>query len=277
MSDDPEPSDDAPLVRQWTGDMDAPESLSLGGAELVLFTKRWREADRPNQDAVAVVAFGDARLVLAVADGAGGQPAGDRASEAAVRTFGETVRDAALGGLPLREAVFQGFDRANAAVIDLGVGAATTLVVAELEGATLRTYHAGDSRALVCGQKGLLKLLTAAHSPVGHAVQAGILEEDEALHHEELHLVSNVLGGDDMRVEMGAPLELAGHDTLLLASDGVFDNLSPEEIVEQVRKGPLLAAMGGLIGVIDARMTGDDPEAPSKPDDVSLIGLRRSR
>jgi serine/threonine protein phosphatase PrpC len=276
VSDDPESPSDVPLLREWTGDMDGAESLTLGGAQLVVFTRRCPEVDRPNQDAVALVALGDERLVIAVADGAGGQPAGDRASEAAVSTFAATVREVA-DGHPLREAILQGFDRANRAVIDLGVGAATTLVVAELEGALLRTYHAGDSRALVCGQRGALKLLTAAHSPVGHAVQAGILEEDEALHHEELHFVSNVLGGDDMRVEMGAPLELADHDTVLLASDGVFDNLGPEEIVEQVRKGPLPEAIGALIDTIDRRMTGDDPDAPSKPDDVSLIGLRRSR
>lgn len=255
--------------------MEGTESLRIGAAELVVYTTRCPEVERPNQDAIGVVALGPDQLVLAVADGAGGQPAGDRASEAAVAALCETVREAE--GLPLREAVLQGFDRANAAVLALGVGAATTLVVAELEGATLRTYHAGDSRALVCGKRGLLKLLTAAHSPVGHAVQAGILEEDEALHHEELHLVSNMIGGDDMRVEMGAPLELASLDTVLLASDGVFDNLGPEEIVEHVRKGPLQSAADTLIEAIARRMQGDDPAAPSKPDDVSLICLRRAR
>ncbi len=257
--------------------MEKPESVRHGPADLIVFTERCPGVDRPNQDAVGLVPLGEGRLVLAVADGAGGQPAGDRASESAIRAFCETVTQAATDGHPLREAVLQGFDRANAAVLALGVGAATTLVVAELEGWTLRTYHAGDSRALACGQRGLLKLLTAAHSPVGHAVQAGILEEEEALHHEELHLVSNMLGGDDMRVEMGAPLELANRDTVLLASDGVFDNLGPEEIVEHVRKGPLDEAAAKLIAAIGRRMTGDDPEAPSKPDDVSLICLRRSR
>jgi len=257
--------------------MVASESLRLGPAELVVFTTRCPDVERPNQDAAALVVLGDGALVMAVADGAGGQPAGDRASVAAIAAFGATVTEAQTHGHPLREAVLQGFDRANAAVLELGVGAATTLVVAELDGWTLRTYHAGDSRALVCGQRGLLKLLTAAHSPVGHAVQAGILEEDEALHHEELHLVSNMVGGDDMRVEMGAPLELANRDTVLLASDGVFDNLGPEEIVETVRKGSLKDASDALIAAIDERMMGDDPAAPSKPDDVSLICLRRSR
>lgn len=257
--------------------MQAPEAVRLGPADLIVFTERCPGVERPNQDAIGLIPLGDGRMVLAVADGAGGQPAGDRASESAIAAFCETVNQAATDGHPLREAVLQGFDRANAAVLGLGVGAATTLVVVELEGWTLRSYHAGDSRALVCGQRGLLKLLTAAHSPVGHAVQAGILEEDEALHHEELHLVSNMLGGDDMRVEMGAPLDLATHDTVLLASDGVFDNLGPEEIVEHVRKGPLAEASDALIAAIGHRMSGDDPEAPSKPDDVSLICLRRSR
>ena len=257
--------------------MSAPERLALSAFELSVFTRGCPGADRANQDAIGVVAIDDNRLVLAVADGAGGQPAGDKASEAAVRTFGLTVQRVALEGVPLREAVLQGFDAANSAVVDLGVGAATTLVVAELDRETLRTYHAGDSRALLCGQRGKLKHLTAAHSPVGHAVQAGILEEDEALHHDELHLVSNMIGGPDMRVEMSAPLELADNDTLVLASDGVFDNLGPEEIVEHVRKGPLGEATESLLTAIERRMAGDDAEAPSKPDDVSLIGLRRLR
>jgi serine/threonine protein phosphatase PrpC len=210
-----------------------------------------------------------------LADGAGGQPAGDRASETAVRTLGQTVQRAVLEGAALREAILRGFDAANAAVLELAVGAGTTLIVIEVDGAQVRTYHAGDSRALVCGQKGRLKLLTAAHSPVGHAVQAGILEEDEALHHEELHLISNIIGSDDMRVEMGAPLELAENDTVVVASDGVFDNLGPEEIVEHVRKGPLTEATENLIARIARRMAGEDEGAPSKPDDVSVVAIRR--
>ena len=271
------PAPGALAHRRWTGDMQTPELVELGDRELVVFTRRWRDVERPNQDAAGLIALDTDRLVLVLADGAGGQPAGDRASEAAVRIFGLTVQRVALDGLPLREAVLQGFDAANQAVLDLGVGAATTLVAVEVEGETLRTYHAGDSRALVCGQKGRLKLLTAAHSPVGHAVQAGILEEDEALHHEELHLVSNMIGGDDMRVEVGAPLELAEHDTLVIASDGVFDNLGPEEIVDHVRKGPLGEATEALLAAVERRMGGEDVEAPSKPDDVSLIVLRRLR
>ncbi len=271
------PAPSALAHRRWTGDMETRESLVFGAHEVVVFTRRCPGVERPNQDAMGLVAIDEDRLVLVLADGAGGQPAGDKASEAAVRTFGLTVQRVALEGVPLREAVLQGFDAANQAVVDLAVGAATTLVVVELDGETLRTYHAGDSRALVCGRGGLLKLITAAHSPVGHAVQAGILEEDEALHHDELHLVSNMIGGDDMRVEIGAPLELAANDTLVVASDGVFDNLGPEEIVELVRKGPTEEATDALLAATDQRMAGTDEFAPCKPDDVSLIVLRRQR
>ncbi len=57
------------------------------------------------------------------------------------------------------------------------------------------------------------------------------------MHHEERHLVSNVVGTDDMRIELGPPLKLARYDTVLLASDGLLDNLYTDEIVELIRKG----------------------------------------
>ena len=110
---------------------------------------------------------------------------------------------------------------------------------------------------------------------MGHAVQAGILEEAEALHHEELHLVSNMIGGSDMRVEVGAPLEMAENDTLLIASDGIFDNLGPDEIVEHVRRGALEDATQSLLAAATQRMDGVDSSSPSKPDDVSLVIMRR--
>ncbi len=40
------------------------------------------------------------------------------------------------------------------------------------------------------------------------------------------HIVSNVVG-----VDVGSALELAARDTLLIASDGLVDNLKTEEIV----------------------------------------------
>ena len=106
-------------------------------------------------------------------------------------------------------------------------------------------------------------------------VQSGLLDEQEALHHDERHIVSNVVGAVDMRIEIGPEVELARRDTLLLATDGLLDNLTPEEIVEMVRKGPLGPAARRLAAVARARMERPEGGRPSKPDDLTFVLFRR--
>ena len=45
-----------------------------------------------------------------------------------------------------------------------------------------------------------------------------------------------------MRVDIGPVIKLASKDTLVLASDGLTDNLGVSDIVEQVRKGTIVDA-----------------------------------
>ena len=78
-----------------------------------------------------------------------------------------------------------------------------------------------------------------------------------------------------MRIEFGSPLELASRDTALLASDGLFDNLNPSEVVEIVRAGPLDRAASELAGRATERMHDPAPHHPSKPDDLTFILYRR--
>ena len=103
----------------------------------------------------------------------------------------------------LRDAILNGFEDANGAVQALGIGAATTLAVVEVKENIVRPYHVGDSMILVVGQRGKIKLQSVPHSPVGYGVESGLLDEKEAMYHEERHLVSNVVGSPDMRIESG--------------------------------------------------------------------------
>ena len=50
-----------------------------------------------------------------------------------------------------------------------------------------------------------------------------------------------MIGTPDMRIEMGCAIELSPRDTVLLATDGLFDNLRTREIVELLRKGTIRA------------------------------------
>ena len=76
---------------------------------------------------------------------------------------------------PLRPAILDGIEAANAAVRAIGTGAATTLSLVEIQGRVVRAYQVGDSAILLAGQRGKLKYQTIAHSPIGYAVEAGLI------------------------------------------------------------------------------------------------------
>jgi serine/threonine protein phosphatase PrpC len=213
-----------------------------------------------------------------VADGIGGTPAGQQASTVAVESIEEAMRQALKEGHDARWGILNGFERANERVLALGVGAGTTLTVAELSGRSVRVYHVGDSFVLVTGGRGKTKLQTIPHSPVGYGVESGLLDEKDAMHHEERHIVSNAVGSNDLRIDVGLPLDLAARDTLLVASDGLSDNLHTDEIVATVRKGPLRRAARRLAERALDRMKRAGEGDPSKPDDLTFVIFRpRSR
>jgi len=162
-------------------------------------------------------------------------------------------------------------EEASRQVRALGVGAATTLALVEIDGDRLRPYHVGDSEILLVGQRGRCKLETIAHSPVGYAVEAGVLDAEEALHHHERHLIANGVGAEDMRIEVGSPVTIARRDTLLLATDGLFDNLWRHEIIDVVRTKPLSVVADILAQTCALRMHSPQPGDPSKPDDLTFV------
>jgi len=251
-------------------------SASVGGGSLIAFSCPAPDKSTPNEDSVAAIPYGPDAVVLVIADGAGGLPAGRRASRMAVRSLERSLNEAMAETMLLRTAILNGIEAANQAVLSQTNGSATTLTVVTIEGLLARTYQVGDSEALVVGQRGRVKSQTMAHSPTGFAVEAGFLDQREALHHEERHLVSNFIGTADMRIEMGAAVSLKPRDTVLLASDGLTDNLHLHEITEIIRKGSLASAMQNIASLARRRMSQESMHQPSKPDDLSVILFRKS-
>lgn len=77
-----------------------------------------------------------------------------------------------------------------------------------------------------------------------------------------------------MRIEIGSRLPLAPKDTLLIASDGLFDNVLESEIVDIIRTGSVADSLAQLWELTAKRMAGAHKNKPSKPDDFSAILLR---
>lgn len=272
-------SSPAAQVRLYLGARDAESGEhSLPQGQVCVRSLRAPDKDTPNEDAAAVIQVGDGSLVLAVADGVGGTPAGREASNATVQTLSRV-----LAGLPadtpqLRPAILDAVEEANKKVLGLARGAATTVVIAELDANRLRSYHVGDSELVAVGQRGRIKHRIVPHSPTGFAVEAGLLDADEAVQHDQRHVLFNVVGSPDMRVEVGPALQLAIHDTVLLASDGLFDNLFIDEIIDTIRSGPLGDAADRLVERVRVRMNGEGAaEEPCKPDDLTVVLFRGRR
>lgn len=260
-------------------EMDNVALFQFAGGTAAAFTTRSPKKETPNEDVAGLLPISETSGVLAVADGLGGHAGGEKASRLALETLQQTLHAGVTlvseSGVDwVRGAILDGIEAANHEVRALGTGAATTMALVEIQDRVIRTYHVGDSVILLTGQRGKLKMQTIAHSPIGYAVEAGLMKEEEAIHHEERHVISNVIGSDQMRIEMGAPVEMARRDTLVLASDGLLDNLLPSEIVEFVRSGPLEVAVRELVDEALRRMNDGDGHGPSKPDDLTVIAYR---
>ena len=254
--------------------MESAEAAETGSGVTAVISSRCPDREGPNEDAAAVIPVSDERSVLVIADGFGGHPAGARASEIAVHQLEQSVCRSAPTADSLRSAIVDGFERADATVREMGVGAATTMAVVEIEGAQFRSYHVGDSAVLVVGQRGLVKMRSVAHSPVGYAIESGIIDEAEAMNHEQRHVVSNMVGSAEMRIELGPSLALAPRDTVLLASDGIWDNMMFDDIVEWIRKGPVEKSLSEIAAACRDRMINPSPDLPSKPDDLTAVAFR---
>lgn len=217
-----------------------------------------------NEDAATVLPTPDAGTLLAVADGVGGLPRGEAASRAALETLGTHVK---------RETIERSFELANEAVHKMR-GPACTLVVAIVSADhALTTLHAGDSQAMVVGGRGKLKHITTPHTVAGLGERAGLLEGEEVESHPERHVVTNALGDKVVRMERTSWGTLSLRDTVLLASDGLFDNLAPEIVAAKMSGGALLDRVGTLAEEARARMEREDESA--KPDDLTIVAWRR--
>jgi serine/threonine protein phosphatase PrpC len=182
--------------------------------------------------------------VLLVADGVGGNNAGEVASALTVETVElfvvdllrrfSNIRTTDESGViqDLREAVRQADARiAEESREHLELqGMSTTLTLAFISGWRLFVLHAGDSRCYRL-HAGKLERLTEDHTLVAALVSHGTISSEQARSHPYRHVVTNVLGGDKagVRVDVQRATLEAG-DVLLLCTDGLTDMLDDERI-----------------------------------------------
>ena len=256
----------APPVLLCGQNLAEPRKVELKAGQAVVFSRPQGGQSGANEDALGIVEKRDGGVCLAVADGVGGLPRGLEAATLVISFLADTILNK---GQPLPECI----EAANLQLLKELPSAATTVTATEITDNVAKVCHAGDSTLLAVGQRGRIKLKTQCHSPVG-IKEANGLDEKEALFHPQRHLLNNMMGDPVMWLEKQEGIELAARDTVLLGTDGLWDNLFLSEIVDLIRAGELLDSAEKLAQTAIERMDTPVTGQPSKPDDVSFILYR---
>lgn len=186
---------------------------------------------RDNQDAGYA---GDDLLLIA--DGVGGNPAGDLASALIVRTLAELLRPRTDSSeSTLRDQVAL----ANARLARTGrehpilKGMATTLTGLVLVPGGAYLLHVGDSRAYRW-RDGLLEQVTTDQSWRQLLLSQGLVDVSAMRHHPMRNMLLHSLSGalSDPEAVQIHPVELHSGDRWLLATDGLTSYLPSEELDE---------------------------------------------
>jgi protein phosphatase len=173
--------------------------------------------------------------LLAVADGMGGQAAGEVASSEVISTIVQLDED--IPGSDILTSLGVAVQRANDQLRVMveedpqleGMG--TTLTALLWTGRRLGLVHVGDSRAYLL-RDGQLTQITQDHTWVQKLVDEGRITEEEATTHPQRSLLMRALGsGDHVEPDLSIREVRAG-DRYLICSDGLPTVVSPQTIEE---------------------------------------------
>ncbi|WP_338900376.1 Stp1/IreP family PP2C-type Ser/Thr phosphatase [Streptomyces sp. TG1A-60] len=173
--------------------------------------------------------------LLAIADGMGGQAAGEVASSEVISTL-VTLDDDVPGSdilTSLGTAVQRANDQLRAMVEEdpqlEGMG--TTLTALLWTGQRLGLVHVGDSRAYLL-RDGVLTQITQDHTWVQRLVDEGRITEEEATTHPQRSLLMRALGsGDHVEPDLSIR-EVRVGDRYLICSDGLSGVVSHQTMEE---------------------------------------------
>jgi len=217
-------------------------SLNIGKSSLL---GNYREN---NEDSIDVKAFPDMTVCL-VADGMGGQAAGEVASKRAIEIVPRELKKYLSGVVSndetktiIRRSVVQANEEIMAmAALDRelkNMGTTIVLTVWRKGSALLYVAGMGDSRVYMVRQ-GAIEQLTVDHSIAQALVEAKTISAAEARVHRYRNVLWKYLGsaevGEGPEVKV---IQLQDGDRFLLCTDGLSGVVSDEQLLEFVQARP---------------------------------------
>lgn len=183
----------------------------------------------------------EGNFIIAVADGMGGENAGEVASKLTLTTLNSTI-------IPIaNEDLASKIKDIHRAILDYGInnseakGLGTTLTGMMCVDDRIITFNVGDSRVYRY-RDGILKQLTTDHSLVHALLSAGKISREEAFDHPRKNELIQSLGGityaDRLQVDVESIRGVFEEDDiLLLCSDGLNDMVRDEDMEQILASG----------------------------------------
>ena len=194
-----------------------------------------------NQDTVYLsdVQVGVLPNLYIVADGMGGEKAGDYASKSLIGYMLTYIENTMK--MPVR-AIREAIEYANENLFAEGnknpnlEGMGTTVVAACIINNVLHVFNVGDSRCYILDESGISQI-TKDHSLVEMLVSKGEITRESIEYKENKSKITRAVGAEEKVLIDSFEVELLGNEYVLLCSDGLTNMVEDEKIYNIVSSG----------------------------------------
>jgi len=186
---------------------------------------------KENQDRCLIKSIQQEGVIAVVADGIGGELAGDVAAQMAILSFEEVQNIRSGNELGFLEKLFKKTDKKilkascqNPLFENMG----TTLTAVVIKNEIAYWTHVGDSRLFLFRKK-ILKQITQDQTFSRFLLDEGEITQEQSLTHYSQHILDQCIGHGECEPETGS-LFLKKNDIVLLSTDGLHKILDKKKI-----------------------------------------------
>lgn len=182
----------------------------------------------------------ETKEIYVVADGMGGHNAGEVASELAVNTVIEYLKN--IEEIDIEWQLTKAIKKANENIFELShtkkeyEGMGTTITVAFIKKGKMVVGNVGDSSCYIIDKDDKILKVTKDHSLVQQLVDNGTITEEEALIHPNKNVITRALGTSDLVIVDTFVLDLKEIKKTILCTDGLTNDIIPKEMCDIIIK-----------------------------------------
>lgn len=204
-----------------------------------------------NQDSFLVLKDYNIPLFV-IADGMGGHKSGEIASSDAVKIIKEVFienKEKLNDKKSIIKIIKDSIEKANRIIYKESLsslefsGMGTTISMCYIYENNILVGHVGDSRIYII-EANQITQITEDHSLVYELVKKGEITEEEAKHHPKRNMITRAVGtSNDVEIDI-IDIEYKDHDKLLICTDGLFNMVDENKIIETINISPSILKAG---------------------------------